>query len=83
MTELADLPNLGESTAARLEAVGIGDLADLEEAGVVAAYERVAERFPDDTSLNLLWALDAALLDIPWLNLPVERKEELRALLEK
>ncbi len=79
MGELAALPNLGEESAARLEAVGIGSLLDLEEAGSVEAYQRVNERFPEETSLNLLWALEGALLDVSWLDIPPERKEELRA----
>ena len=82
MIELASLPNLGYESAARLEAVGLATLADLEGLGAVEAYRRVQERFPEETSLNLLWALEGALLDISWLDLPVELKEELRAQLK-
>jgi hypothetical protein len=32
-----------------------------------------------DPTLNLLWALDAALLDIDWRTLPDDRKADLRA----
>ena len=81
MGELSELPNLGEVSDARLEAVGIETRHDLETAGAVEAYRRVVERFPDDTSLNMLWALEAALLDINWLDLPASRKAELQALL--
>lgn len=79
MVELAALPNLGDESAARLEAVGIASLFDLEEVGSVEAYQRVKERFPEETSINLLWALEGALLDVSWLDIPSERKHELRA----
>lgn len=81
MGELAELPNLGKISAMRLEAVGIRSRADLEDVGAVVAYRRVESLFPLETSVNLLWALEAALWDITWLDLPESRKDELRALL--
>ena len=75
---MEQLRNIGPVSAGRLAAVGIKSIADLEEIGSVAAYRRVKESFPADTSLNLLYALEGALLDLPWDGLPVGVKEELR-----
>lgn len=75
---MEQLRNLGPVSAARLAAVGIKDVADLEEIGSVNAYRKVKERFPAETSLNLLYALEGALLDLPWDDLPAGVKEELR-----
>ncbi len=79
MGDLSELPNIGDKSAARLAAVGVHSISHLEVLGAVQAFLLVQERFPDSTSLNLLWALEGALLDISWLELPSDRKEELRA----
>ncbi|MYA60119.1 MAG: hypothetical protein F4X40_06130 [Chloroflexi bacterium] len=47
--------NLGPKSAGRLVAVGIEDAEALHQVGAAAAYHRVEARFPDTTSLNLLW----------------------------
>ncbi len=74
---MEQLRNIGPVSAARLAAVGIKDVTDLEEMGSVTTYRRVKEWFPTETSLNLLYALEGALLDLPWDDLPTGVKEEL------
>jgi DNA transformation protein len=49
--------------------------------GSVEAYQRVVQA-GGHASLNLLWALEGALLDLDWRQLPEDRKEELRAAFE-
>lgn len=72
------MTNLGPKSAGRLAEVGIGDPDALRRFGAVAAYRRVKSRFPNDTSLNLLWAIQGALMEIHWLDLPDEIKQQLR-----
>ena len=68
--------NLGPKSTSWLSAVGIKTLEDLAAVGAVEAYRRCRlAGYP--TSLNLLWALAGALLDIPWNELPPEVKEDL------
>lgn len=71
--------NIGSNTAAWLEAIGIHTLDDVESLGVIEVYRQLVERFPHKVSLNALWALQGALLDIPWNELPPECKEKLKS----
>lgn len=75
--EIASLKNLGPKSAERLCAVGITSEDRLREVGVVATYSLVKQQFPNDTSLNLLWALQGAIMDIHWLQIPDDIKTEL------
>ena len=65
-----------------LSAVGIRTRRDLERVGSVEAYllvrDSLEERKP---SLNLLFAMEAALRDVHWTDLPADVKRELRAAL--
>lgn len=54
-------------------------MADVEAVGSVETYRRTKALHPREVSLNLLWALEAALLGIRWDELPPEIKDELRA----
>jgi DNA transformation protein and related proteins len=78
MTPITSLINLGAKTANWLAAVGIHSAEDLEQFGVVEAYCEVRKLYPDRASLNLLYALQGALLGIPWNLLPEAMKEELK-----
>ncbi len=49
---------------------------------MVQAYLRAKEAFPDRVSLNLLWALQAAVLDLRWDDLPSGMKEDLHRQVE-
>ncbi len=74
---VAKLLNLGPKSAGWLRAVGIRTRADLERVGAVEAYRRVVEA-GHETSLNLLYALEGALLDLRWDRLPDVVKRNLR-----
>lgn len=73
---------LGPRSTAWLAAVGIRDRRDLERIGALDAYKLV-KAHGYNASLNLLWALQAALLDIHWTQLPAGVKRALRQRLEK
>ena len=58
--------------------MGIHSLDDVVELGVVETYHRVNAAFPEKVTLNLLYGLQAALLDLPWKELPLDIKNELK-----
>ncbi len=76
---LAELKKIGAVTAERLRAVGIETPDDLERSGAVEAYRRVKERYPEETTLVLLYALQGALWDCHWNGLSRQDKEQLKA----
>lgn len=76
---LAGLRNLGPVTAKRLVAAGIPDATTLRRLGPVQAYARLKHAYPRETSLNALWAIAGALLDLPWNRLPSDLKARLRS----
>ena len=69
--------NLGPKSAERIVVVGIADTETLERIGAAAAFHRVKSRFPNDTSLNLLWAIQGALMEIHWHDVPSELNQQL------
>lgn len=76
------MKNIGPKSSQWLASVGIHSLDDVAEIGVVEAYLRVKAAYPEKVSLNLLYGLQAALLDLPWNELPPDIKEELRRQME-
>jgi hypothetical protein len=76
------LLNLGPTSSKWLAAVGIRDRRDLEAVGVINAYN-LCKAHGYNVSLNLLWALQAALMDMPWTQLPADIKDQLRRRLEQ
>ena len=79
---IENLRNLGLASAAWLREADIFTRADLERCGAVLAYRLVKQRVPH-VSLNLLWALAAALDDKDWRELTEDEKTELRTELEE
>ena len=75
--EIAGLKNLGRISQGWLNAIGIYNEAQLREIGVVEAYQRIKVREPG-ASLNLLYAMWAALEGLHWTQVPPEVKEQLR-----
>ena len=74
---LSDMRNLGPASERMLHAAGIRTPKQLDEVGALEAYRR-ALAAGTHPSLNLLWSLDAALLDLDWRDLPAQRKAQLR-----
>jgi DNA transformation protein len=79
--ELQHLKNLGKTSAQWLHAVGIHSASDLRRLGAVDAYRAVRTR-GFRASKVLLYAIEGALLDIHWSDIPAERKEALNDQLE-
>ena len=72
------LRNIGPKSAAWLRQTGIRTQEDLEAVGSLAAYVRV-KRAGFKPSLNLLYALEGAILGCHWQEIPDARRAELVA----
>ncbi len=59
-----------------LAAAGIDRAEELEALGAVEAYRRCLDA-GTSPHLSLLWALEGALLDLPWTDLTTEMKRSL------
>lgn len=77
----AQLRNIGPKSAAWLRQVGLRSAEDLVAAGAVQAFVKV-KRAGFKPSLNLLYALEGALLDCHWHDVPEARRQQLLAELE-
>ena len=75
------LRNIGPKSAAWLRQVGLRTEADLVAAGPVDAFMRV-KRAGFKPSLNMLYALEGALQDCHWQDVPEARRAELVAAVE-
>jgi DNA transformation protein and related proteins len=62
---LREVANLGPKSEAVLRRVGVRTLGQLRELGSVHVYCR-AKALEPTVSLNLLWALEGAILGVPW-----------------
>lgn len=74
----AKLRNIGPKSAAWLRQVGLRTREDIAAAGPVDAFLRV-KRAGFRPSLNLLYALEGALVDVHWQEVPTERRQVLVA----
>ena len=79
--ELQHLKNLGKTSAQWLHALGIHSASDLRRLGAVDAYRAVRTR-GFRASKVLLYAIEGALMDVHWNDIPAERKEALNKQLE-
>ncbi|TCI05071.1 hypothetical protein EZV61_03680 [Corallincola luteus] len=64
--EIAALPNLGVVSAKMLLAAGIASLTELQALGAVRCFLRVEQQLLKPPSLNLLYALEGALVNTHW-----------------
>lgn len=81
MSTQEKLRNIGPKSAAWLRQVGLRSREDLEALGAVDAFMRV-KRAGFKPSLNLLYALEGALLDCHWQEVPELRRADLVAAAE-
>ena len=72
------MKNMGPKSSEWLASIGIHSLEDVARLGVVETYKRVKTAYPEKVTLNMLYGLQAALLDIPWNELPPDIKAQLR-----
>ena len=77
MSEISKMLNLGPKSAEWLAEIGIETREQVEQLGAVVVFQmlRQAGRRP---SLNMLYALEAALTEVHWNQLSEKRKNELR-----
>ena len=80
--ELQHLKNLGKTSAQWLHAVDIHSASDLRRHGAVSAYRAVKAR-GFRASKVLLYAIEGALLDVHWNELPPALKAELNGKLDE
>ena len=78
MTPLTAMRNLGATSAAWLESVGIASAEQLEDVGALEAYRRVKAAYPQQVTLNMLYALQGAILGIPWDQMPLDMRDDLK-----
>lgn len=70
------LPNIGPKSAAWLRQVGLHTRDDLEAVGPIEAYARI-RRAGFKASLNLVYALEGALIGCHWQKLDPARRAQL------
>lgn len=80
--ELQQMKNLGKTSAQWLHAVGIHSANDLRRLGAVDAYRAVRAR-GFRASKVLLYAIEGALLDVHWNDLPPGLKDQLTGQLDE
>lgn len=78
MNKTMNLKNVGPKTEPWLREVGIHGYEDLNRIGSVEAYRRLKSKYSGKINLNALYALEAALWDIHWLDLAPEIKAQLK-----
>lgn len=72
------MKNIGPKSRDWLASIGIHTLDDVASLGVVETYKQVKAAYPEKVTLNMLWGLQAALMDIHWKDLPLDIKDQLR-----
>ena len=76
------MKNMRPKSKQWLASVGVHTLDDVVSLGVVETYQKVKAAYPEKVSLHLLYGLQAALLDLPWNELPPDIKDELKRQVE-
>ncbi len=76
---LDQLLNIGPVSAAWLEQAGIRTESQLRNVGSAVAFLQVQHHVDSSVSLNLLWALEGAILGIHWTKISAEQKRKLKA----
>lgn len=76
-TPIKKAANLGPKSAKMLRAVGIGTIEALREAGAPIVYRMLRDRF-QGVSTTMLWALQGAVDERPWLSYDADEKKALR-----
>ena len=81
-TPILDLRNIGPASARWLRDIGVATREELRRRGPVAVYATLKRR-GYRVSLNLLYALQAGLMDLHWAELPPQVRDQLRAAAER
>lgn len=82
VSALTGLRNIGPKSAAWLQAIGVSSLQDIRAMGPISIYVTLkAQGYP--VSLNLVYALEGAIRDLPWTALPEKVKQSLKRSLQQ
>lgn len=79
---LSDLKNFGPKSTEWLNAIGVYTKADLRRLGSVTIYRLLKEQ-GYNVSLNLVYAIEGALMDVHWNKLPPDVKAELKEMVKR
>jgi len=74
---------IGPKSREILERIGITTIEQVEEHGLVETYLDVLDLGDTGATVNFLWGLESASTGMHWLEIPEERKTELRAEVEQ
>lgn len=77
MKSLSSLPNIGKELTKKLIFANILSPDELRFIGSRQAFMRIKTIFPEDTCINMLYALEGAVQDIRWHKLDQETKADL------
>ncbi len=75
---LAEMSSLGTTSAGALVDVGIESPESLRNHGPVLAFKLLRSQFGKRVTISWIYALECAVRDLPWQNLDIERKIELK-----
>jgi len=78
MSSLSKHINIGKELEKKLTLVGINSIEELKAAGSEKAFLRI-KAIDSGACINMLYAIEGAVNDIRWHNLPADRKMELKA----
>lgn len=77
MNQLTDLPNIGITLSKKLNQIGVYTADELIELGSEKAIIKIATLKDSGACINMLFALEGAILGVRWHNLEINRKNEL------
>ena len=79
---ISKLINLGPKSEQWLQAIGVHTREDLQQIGAIDCYRILkAQGYP--VTLNLVYAIEAALMDIHWTKLTTQQKQSLKQAIEE
>ncbi len=79
---MTDLPNIGDTLAAKLERIGVTTEDELTALGSVEASIRIGAA-DDEGCYNMLYALEGAIQGVRWHSLPTEVRAKLKEALDE
>ena len=75
--KLTELKNIGGMTAQWLKDVGVDSVERLLEQDTFEIWKEMKRIHPKEVTINALWAIEGAILDLDWKDLPPKRKQHL------
>jgi len=80
MAELTSLRNIGKALDQKLKSVGISTAEELIAMGSKEAFSKLKRKYPNDKAMSLvhLYALEGAITDTEFNQLPEDVKESLK-----